>query len=127
MAAANGCFLAALNGATHLLLQSDCMAVIHLVNGRSRADRLLAVWGDLVAMPVLQGVYIAARHVKGHGKVHDSRTWVNAWCDRTAYKIMGEARARHRTKNCQSHRQKRSAGGSPQEGEDTSWRLCPRP
>ena len=103
MAAANGCFVAAANGATHLLLQSDCMAVIHLVDGRARADRLLAVWNCLLARPPLQGVYITARHVKGHGKVHNARTWVNDWCDRTAYGIMREARAGHRTKNRQSH------------------------
>ncbi|MCK9513557.1 MAG: reverse transcriptase-like protein [Pigmentiphaga sp.] len=127
MAAANGCYLAAANGASHILLQSDCMAVIHLVEGRGKAERLLAIWEDLMGRGVMAGVFITARHVKGHGRIHNARTWVNDWCDRTAYEIMRKARAEHRTANYQSHRQKRAAGGSPPERSNPSWSICPRP
>lgn len=127
MAAANGCFLAASHGASHILLQSDCMAVIHLVGGQGRASRLLEVWGQLVAMPVMEGVFISARHVKGHGRIHNARTWVNDWCDRTAYEIMREARAGYRSANSKGHRQECTAGGGPKKRSCSSWGVCPRP
>ena len=105
MAAGNGCWLAAQQGATHLLLQSDCMAVIHLVEKRAKAERLLALWDHLLKLPDMAGVQnIMVRHVKGHGVVKDRRTFVNAWCDSAAYAELEKARAarkahsRHRPK-----------------------------
>lgn len=97
-AAANGCWLAAASGARELLLQSDCMAVIHILRGACKAPLLLETWRLLMAMPVMQGVVVTGRHVKGHGRVKDARTWVNDWCDREAriYMEKGRGNARRR-------------------------------
>ena len=84
MAAANGVFLAANGGATQILLQSDCMAVIHLIQGKTQSPRILEVWARLMSFTCMRGVVVTARHVKGHGTIKDARTWVNDWCDRHA-------------------------------------------
>lgn len=127
MAAANGCYLAAREGATHILLQSDCMAVIHLVHGQTRSESLLRIWRSFLAYEAMQGVQITARHVKGHGRIHDARTWVNDWCDRHAYQYMDQARAKHRAAAGKSRRQNRSTAGGAEKGPRPLGGLCPRP
>jgi ribonuclease HI len=97
MAAGNGVWLAARAGATHILLQSDCMAVIHLIDKRAKAPRLLALWAELLGMDTLAGVQnIEARHVKGHTRTADARSYVNRWCDETARNHLRKARASNR-------------------------------
>lgn len=92
MAAANGVWVAASQGATAILIQSDCMAVIHLVQKQTKNPQLLAVWKRLVEFPELAGCVISARHVKGHAPIKDARGWVNHWCDSHARKHMEEQR-----------------------------------
>lgn len=111
MAAANGIWLAANLGAKAILLQTDCMAVVHLINGQSmKSERLLTVWAKLWALPIMRGVEVTARHVKGHGPVVNARTYVNGWCDRAAREEMEKARAIRRPANYQEDRTK-SGGG----------------
>lgn len=88
MAAANGVWLAAYYGATHILLQSDCMAVIHLTQRLTKSERLLGIWRELMDRPHMVGVHVTGRHVKGHGQIKDARTWVNDWCDKNARRHM---------------------------------------
>lgn len=113
MAAGNGAWLAAKAGATHILLQSDCMAVIHCVKGQAQPGILKTLWQELQEMPVMAGVFVDARHVKGHGRIHDARTWVNDWCDRVAYQHMDGERARLRGSAGKKRRQSRSGGRAP--------------
>lgn len=100
MAALNGIWLATtFSGASSILLQTDCMAVLHLVDKTTRAPDLLKLWNEAFTLPALNGLTITARHVKGHGRVHDARTYVNDWCDKYAKQHMREARSnvgRHR-------------------------------
>ena len=127
MAAANGVWCAARAGARQLLLQSDCMAVIHIVGGRSRAPHLIEIWQTLMAMPVMAGVQITARHVKGHGVVKDARTWVNDWCDKTARVHMERKRAALRPKSGKGNRQGSSGARGSQKGSHPLGGFCPRP
>ena len=92
-AALNGVWLARTQfGATHVLLQSDCSAVIDLVEGRVKAQQLLDLWRDAFTRPDMQGVLLSARHVKGHGEIKDRRTYVNDGCDRYARQHMEKER-----------------------------------
>lgn len=91
-AAANGVWLASKAGASHILLQSDCMAVLHVLRGKSRAERLVGVWEELRAMPEVEGRYLYGKHVKGHGPIVSVRTYCNDWCDRMARAEMRKLR-----------------------------------
>lgn len=105
MAALNGIWLARNHAhATHLLVQSDCMAVIHLIQGQMKSPGLLQLWATGLGRDDMAGVQLVARHVKGHGQVKDARTYVNAWCDE--YARLHMQKARHRAK----HRKDHSAG-----------------
>lgn len=109
MAAANGVWLAAHHGAKIVLIQSDCMAVVDLVNQKVKAERLLEVWAQLHAFELMNGVQVSARHVKGHARITDARTYVNHWCDREAGHWMRKGRhhAARSDRGYQPHRQDR--------------------
>lgn len=83
-AALNGAWVAGRAGATHVLIQSDCMAVLHLINGRTKSPTLRQLWAEFRRLPLCAGLRVTGRHVKGHGPVIDRRTFVNDWCDREA-------------------------------------------
>lgn len=127
MAAANGIWMAASRGARHILIQSDCMAVIHLVEGKSKSPRLLEVMRQLRTYDCMRGVTLSARHVKGHGVIKDTRTWVNDWCDKTAGEIMGKQRAQLRRKTGQATGQSGTSGRGGETRPGPSWGVCPRP
>lgn len=127
MAAGNGIWLAAKAGATCILIQSDCQAVIHLVEGQTRSPKLLAYWQDFMAMPLMAGVKLEARHVKGHGPILDARTWVNNWCDKTAGKYMEEARAASGGLPRKTNRQGRPSRRKQEERTHPLGGVCPRP
>ncbi len=94
-AALNGVWLARNTfGATHILLQSDCMTVIQLSLGQVKAVDLCALWAAAFEREDMAGVQITARHVKGHGPITNARTHVNDWCDRYARSHMEKERAR---------------------------------
>lgn len=96
-AALNGIWLAYHHGARDILIQSDCMTVIHLVAGRCKNQDMVKLWRD--GMSLMPSANVAARHVKGHNynKVKDARTYVNDWCDRQAYFQMEKGRDKCRS------------------------------
>lgn len=96
-AAINGVAIAHRHGASLVLLQTDCMGVVGVVDGSSREDSPLAVlWRDAMDHAGLSGgaggPRVKARHVKGHTNKLDSRSYVNRWCDAEAKKHMRKAR-----------------------------------
>ena len=96
-AALIGIWFAARAGATHVLLQTDCMTLIHLKHGHCKNPALVKLWRDAFLrddMPDLNNV--STRHVKGHGIIKDARTWVNAWCDDAAKSHMKQERVKAR-------------------------------
>lgn len=86
MAAINGIWLAHTAGASRILLQTDCMAVIQTLSGSIYNERLRLIWEKARLRYQFGG--IETRHVKGHTQVADKRSWVNRWCDREAGKYM---------------------------------------
>ena len=96
-AALNGLWLAANGGATNVLIRSDCLTVQQAVNGTLRKQYLIDLWGNAIQSARLEHVVVSAKHVKGHGPVHDRATWVNDWCDNKAKFAMSQAR---RGKQC---------------------------
>lgn len=131
MAAAIGVWYAAREGASHILVQSDCMSVIQLVQGKTKSETLISLWDKVVRVPPVQGVYLTSRHVKGHGLIKDARTWVNDWCDRYARQHMENERGHYRRAHSQSNRQvsggEGRAGSAKPRRAPSSWSIAPRP
>jgi ribonuclease HI len=84
---------------TKVIINTDCMDVIHLVNNDSaniQKYRLLEWSGDLVKMfnrtykSTGIGAPIVMRHVKSHVSTETARQWVNEWCDQAAKKALSE-------------------------------------
>ena len=92
LAAVNGLWLATQRGADQLLLQTDCIAVVTIVNGRSRKGLLRLKFAAACEAAGLDPEIITARHVKGHSGVLDARSHVNRWCDRHARAAMRHQR-----------------------------------
>ena len=86
MAAANGLFIAKAHGADAFLLQSDCMTVVHLIDGVTKAKNRVDEWARMMAKAGVLGRVIKAKHVKGHSDTKDARSHVNRWCDSMANK-----------------------------------------
>jgi ribonuclease HI len=84
MAAINGIWIAKKHGANAFLIQTDCMAVVHLVKGVTKKRTPVAQWNSWISEAGLTGFPIIARHVKGHSKAKDARSYVNRWCDKMA-------------------------------------------
>jgi ribonuclease HI len=85
-AALNGMWIARKYGADAILLQTDCMAVIHLVTGFTKKPKLVSDWNCKIEAAGLLGVKIRAKHVKGHTNTKNARSHVNRWCDTYANK-----------------------------------------
>lgn len=89
----NGLYFAHAVGATTVLLQTDCMAVVDKFNGN-----MSALAGSLKAKPYAElkakgiNLQIKAKHVKGHTKTQDARSYCNRWCDEWAKKQMRKQR-----------------------------------
>lgn len=84
----NGIWIAYQKGARDILVQTDCMAVVHAVKG---------VGGYAVAYRAARVAYfpdaaIRAKHVRGHTTVADARSYCNRWADAEAKKHMREQR-----------------------------------
>lgn len=79
----NGIHLACRAGATDVLVQTDCLAV---VDGHNN--------GKYEKQPARMGITckITAKHVRGHTKVQDKRSWCNRWCDKEAGILMRQQR-----------------------------------
>ena len=83
-AAINGAFLAKKNGADAVLIQSDCMAVVDLVNRKTKKPAVIMRWRNWLADAGIADLPMFAKHVKGHTTVKDARSFVNRWCDAKA-------------------------------------------
>lgn len=84
----NGLYLAAMNGAEHVLCQSDCQDALSRVNKRGH-------WGPDVKQLVKQFPklrVVRTKWVKGHKLDGSARAWVNDWADKTAKGHMLEQR-----------------------------------
>lgn len=81
-AALNGIWYAVEAGATDILVQTDCQGVVDQINKATIPD-----------LRYFKGLNIIARHVRGHTKVDDSRSFVNRWCDTEAKVHMRKQRA----------------------------------
>ncbi|KHQ51138.1 reverse transcriptase-like protein [Mameliella alba] len=91
-AALNGIWIAAQYGATEILLQSDCLAVVHLIDGTTKKRAPLDQWHRWCASIGILGLDLKSRHVRGHTSKKDARSHVNRWCDKHANKArMGKA------------------------------------
>lgn len=92
-AAMNGIFMARRMGALSVLIRSDCLAVVNLINkGRTPSARLQALFLACAAHPVITGGRYRAVHVKAHTAGLKRAEWVNNWCDDTARKHMARQR-----------------------------------
>ena len=80
-AAYNGIWLAYANGATDILIQTDCTGAID----RDHKGAAKKHWPDAT---------VAWRHVKGHTDREEARFFVNRWCDEHAGKMMRKQRRR---------------------------------
>ena len=81
----NGVWLAKMYGAEAVLVQTDCMTVVHLIDGTTKkAHRLIRQWNTWKLEACIQDVLIRAKHVKGHTQTKDARSYVNRWCDKMA-------------------------------------------
>ena len=107
MAAVNGVWLAARRGAVSILLQSDCMAVVDMIQGFP-SPKIEHIWQELFAALPDHELTISGRHVKGHTFGTDARSWVNNWCHDQAYSAMKTARNKKR-KERQRERRIRTA------------------
>lgn len=92
LAAINGMWIAKEFGADAIMLQSDCMSVIHLIDGTTRQKKLKDWWYKRLASCGLLGVPMTAKHVKGHTKTNDARSYVNRWCDEKSRNAMRSIR-----------------------------------
>lgn len=92
MAALNGIWIAKQCGATSVLVQSDCTAVIHLITGAMKSERLKTLWAEALTKHDLKDLALRAMHVKGHTDNPNARSWCNRWCDEKAKDAMRLAR-----------------------------------
>ena len=93
LAAVNGLWLAAQHGVTEALLQTDCLAVVHMLNGETKQKRLRNAFTRALAKAGVLQMRVSGRHVRGHTTVADARSYVNRWCDKHAKTAMVRQRA----------------------------------
>ncbi len=88
-AALNGVALAAKAGAIDVLLQTDCMEVVTLLNTNKHK-----VYQALMLVGIKETIKINTFHVKGHtgSSWKGARFWVNRWCDAQAGAAMRRQR-----------------------------------
>lgn len=86
-AAYNGIDLAVRNGATRILIQTDCLQVVNYINNKTNQ-----CVKELRKLCNNQKIKIFAKHVKGHTNREQSRYYVNRWCDAEAYHFMQKQR-----------------------------------
>ena len=87
-----------LPGVKRIIINTDCMDVIHLIEkDQAKIKRYgLMNWGCGLVVRFektikdgnLKGIPIDCRHVKSHVSTSTSRQWVNDWCDREAKRHM---------------------------------------
>lgn len=92
LSAINGIWIAKQFGANGVLLQTDCLSVVHLIDGTTIKRKTKDRWIRYLASAGILDIDLRAKHVRGHTKVDDARSYVNRWCDRNAKMAMREAR-----------------------------------
>lgn len=92
LAAINGLWLAAQHGVTVALVQTDCLAVVHMLNGQTKNEHLRRAFSGALAKAGVAGIARSGRHVKGHTQTADARSYVNRWCDERAKSAMARGR-----------------------------------
>lgn len=94
-AALNGVWLARRAGAEGVLIRSDCMSVIDLINGKGKSGSpVYEEWRQAFLREDMSGLDVRGVHVKGHGLIKCRATWVNDWADRMAKYEQRKARKR---------------------------------
>lgn len=93
LAAINGVFIAAKEGATQVLVQTDCLAVVHMFEGITVNRAIKEAFTRARTKAGILGITVSAKHVRGHTNDPASRSWVNRWCDEQAGKEMRVNRA----------------------------------
>lgn len=83
---------------TNLLVQSDSKSALREFG--MKRDRNQGLYVEARYLSVLQSFppeeldfRIMPKHVKGHTRTQDARSWVNRWCDKHAREAMREMRA----------------------------------
>lgn len=79
-AALNGIWIAYQNGARDILVQTDCMSIVHAVKG---VGGYAKHFRDARMKHFPQAV-VRAKHVRGHTDKDDARSWCNRWADEHA-------------------------------------------
>ena len=80
-AALIGIWFAYKNGAREILIQTDCMSVVHAVQQRSGP---YASKYREAQLEHFKDAKVRCKHVKGHSSTQDARSWCNRWCDEAA-------------------------------------------
>lgn len=85
-------------GIERIVINTDCLNVIHLMNDNRKAIRRyrLRSWGEplvekfreIKSKSRLSRNSIDIRHVRAHVSTESSRQWVNDWCDTNAKRQM---------------------------------------
>lgn len=88
LAAINGVFIAMKEGATQVLVQTDCLAVVHMFQGVTVQKSIRNAFACAMSKAGIAGIRVSAKHVRGHTNDPASRSWVNRWCDEHAGKQM---------------------------------------
>lgn len=84
-AALNGITIAHKAGATDVLLQTDSLNVVQMVQRHKQSFN-----GHLRRLGIM--VRVKAKHVRGHTNVQDARSHCNRWCDHEARRHMKQQR-----------------------------------
>lgn len=92
LAAINGIWLAKQYGATQVLVQTDCLAVVHMLEGMTKKPHLKDDFTRRAASAGILGMRFSGRHVRGHTDTQDARSYVNRWCDTKAKTAMRRQR-----------------------------------
>lgn len=93
MAAINGMHVARSHGAGPILLQTDCLLVVRMINRQARMKQMTR-WQGYTEQAGLDLGGLTAKHVKGHTTIDDARSYVNRWCDTEAKRHMRLVRTR---------------------------------
>lgn len=93
LAAINGLWLAHRAGATDVLVQTDCMSVVDMLNRKTSRSHLKRKFREALKLAGVAHVKRSARHVRGHTTVEDARSHINRWCDEQARELLRLHRA----------------------------------
>ena len=89
-----------LKNVSKIIVNTDCLNVIHLVTGDKKAIKLYKLyWGKylvkeytlLLTKFKIKKSIVKFRHVKSHNGTETKREYVNDWCDRSAKEEMWKA------------------------------------